>query len=267
MVKQIISILAVPAVFILFSCSNPLTAPSSSVSSGTTAPVDNGVTVDPTQGIVAGFDFDQNISGDSPATLNGTPLPEWVPGISGDALAFTRDGQYVFMPDSDSLDLSTKGTVEAWIYPYVNATGAGIVHKGVNTNFSDEAYTMQYWYAGQPSFGITDDAGTFVSVIDNDATTPIAVNQWHQIMATWDSTAATPTLSLYVDGVLKKSAAIPAGFAVRNSDGGLLIGQQIPQPDPGYGDYPFNGVIDNVNIFDHALSAAEIADRYTALAP
>ncbi|HUX14618.1 MAG TPA: LamG domain-containing protein [Spirochaetia bacterium] len=267
MAKWIVFILAVPTAFFLFSCSNPVGSSGPAGSAGTTTPLDNGVTVDPVQGIVAGFDFNQNITGDSPATLNGTPLPQWVSGISGDALEFTQDGQYVFMPDADSLDLSTKGSVEAWINPYVNLIGAGIVHKGVKTDFSDEAYTMQYWYAGQPSFGITNDAGTLINLVDNDGTTPIAVNQWHQIVATWDSTTATPNLSLYVDGVLKKSTAIPVGFSVRNSDGGLLIGQQIPLPDPGYGDYPFNGIIDNVNIFDRALSAAEIADLYAALAP
>jgi hypothetical protein len=257
---QIISVLAL---FILYSCSNPvLSTPTATdgSSSGGTTPADNGVTVDPAQGIVAGFDFNDNIDANSPAQIVGGA--QWVDGISGQALEFTQDGQYVFLPDSNSLDLSTAGTVEAWVYPYQNIIGAGIVHKGVATDFSDEAYTMQYWMPGQPSFGITSESGTFVNVID---TTALSLNQWHHIVGTWDSTECL--LSLYVDGALVKQKTLPADFVVRNSSGGLIIGQQIPDPSASYGDYPFNGRIDNVTILNRALTASEVSARYSALAP
>lgn len=264
MIRQIVSILAIPAAFALFSCSNPLTtSPVGGSLTGTTAPADNGVSVDPADQLVAGFDFNQNITASSPASLNGTPLPQWVAGLSGDALQFSGVGQYVFLPDSDSLDLSTAGTVEAWIYPVHNNDAAGFVHKGVKEDFTDEAYTLQYNYAGQPMFVITDTSGTAAYLYD---TTTVAENQWHQIVGTWDAAAATPTMSLYVDGVMKKTKTLAAGFSVRNTDGGLLIGQQVPGLDPST-DFPFDGIIDNVNIYDRALTASEIADRYSALTP
>ncbi len=265
MIRQFLTILAIPAALALYGCSNPLTTSSAAggAPTGAATPVDNGVAVDPADQLVAGFDFNQNITVDSPATLNGTPLPQWVTGLSGDALQFSGAGQYVFLPDSDSLDLSTAGTVEAWIYPIHNTNAAGFVHKGVNEDFSDEAYTLQYNYAGQPMFVITNTSGSATYLYD---TTQVSENQWHHIVGTWDSTLATPTMSLYVDGVLKKTKTLPAGFTVRNTDGGLLIGQQVPGLDASK-DFPFDGIIDDVNIFNRALSATEVANRYAALNP
>jgi len=42
--------------------------------------------------------------------------------------------------------LTTSGTVEVWLYINTMTDTMGIVHKGTNPNFSDEAYSLQGWY-------------------------------------------------------------------------------------------------------------------------
>lgn len=262
--KRTISIIMIIAAFsLLFSCANPMGSSSNNSDSDLAGqgPEDDGVLVDEEQGIVAGFTLDENINENSPAEIVGDA--EWVEGLSGSAMAFDTEGEYVFLPDADELDLNYAGSVEAWIFPYTHVIGAGVVHKGVAPDYSDEAYTLQFWTLGKPAFGVLNESGSLQIVISD---TTITTNEWHHLVGVWDDT----TLYLYVDGQLSKSKELPAGYLpVRNSDGGLLIGSQLPEPNTydSNGFYRFDGIIDEVNIFNRALSESEIADRYSALNP
>ncbi len=263
MTRTITIIMIMAAFFFLFSCANPMGSDSLNTDNGLPEqiPEDNGVLVDEEQGIVAGFTLDENIDENSPAEIIGDA--EWVEGLSGSAMSFDTEGEYVFLPDADELDLNYAGSVEAWIFPYSHVIGAGVVHKGVAPDYSDEAYTLQFWTPGKPAFGVLNESGSLQIVISNSV---ITTNEWHHLVGVWDDT----TLYLYVDGLLSKSKALPAGYLpVRNSDGGLLIGSQLPEPNTydSNGFYRFDGIIDEVNIFDRALSQSKIADRYTALNP
>lgn len=61
------------------------------------------------------------------------------------ALSFdSNDGtdDYVSITDDDTLDLSTSGTLEAWIYMTGTVDGAGIIHKGNGS--TNEAYSLRF---------------------------------------------------------------------------------------------------------------------------
>jgi hypothetical protein len=251
-------ILIVAAFLMFFACTVPM-SPDLGKGSAPQEPEDNGVLVDEEEGIVAGFTLDENIDGDSPAEIIGEA--EWVIGLSGNAVEFDTEGEYIFLPDSIELDLNYEGTVEAWIFAYTHVVGAGVVHKGVAPDYSDEAYTLQFWTPGKPAFGILNESGSLQIVISGSTVT---TNEWHHLVGVWDDTM----LYLYIDGVLSVSKILPNGYLpVRDSDGGLLIGSQLPEPNTvdGNGYYRFDGIIDEVNIFNRALDAVEIADRYAAL--
>ena len=82
-----------------------------------------------------------------------------------------------------------------------------------------------------------------------------AERRWSHLAMTWDGL----TIRVYVNGAQVSSSAL-AGTAL-TSDGPLRIG--------GNGVWPewFNGLIDEVRVYNRALSAAEIAtDRDTASA-
>ena len=227
--------------------------------------VDSGVFVDEEEGIVAGLNLDRNIDENSPAEIHGDP--QWVDGIDGSAMEFNAKGEYILLPDSDSLDLNDQGTVEVWVYPYTNIAAAGIVHKGVELDYSDEAYSLQYNNPGQVAFILTNESGKVTYVISNEVT--LGTNQWHHIAAAWD----LDNVYLYVDGALVVNRGIyvwgegwkteiPSDFApVRNSDGGLMIGSQIPY------DYRFDGIIDNVILYNRVLDSTEVEEHYNSSAP
>jgi hypothetical protein len=222
---------------------------------------DDGVIVDEEEGIVAGMTLDENLDENGPAVVFGDT--QWVAGIDGTAMEFDAEGEYILLPDSPGLDLTDQGTVEVWVYPYTNIAAAGIVHKGTELDYSDEAYSLQFNNPGQVAFILTNNDGKATYVISNDG--EIAAEQWHHIVAAWDTT----DIYLYIDGaqVISRSiysngwlSELPADFApAQDSDGDLMIGSQIPYS------YRFDGIIDNVFLYDRVLDSAEVAAHYSEL--
>ncbi len=96
----------------------------------------------------------------------------WTSGKLGDALHFDGVDSRVSIPDSPTLDLTTTGSVGAWINMDAITPFGGIVHKGDNPDFSDEAYTLQFWTGNTIMLGITDDAGVLHMVQTNTVFAP-----------------------------------------------------------------------------------------------
>jgi hypothetical protein len=180
----------------------------------------------------------------------------WTNGEVGEALHFDGVDSRVSIPDSPTLDLTTTGTVGAWINMDSIMPFGGIVHKGDKTDFSDEAYTLQFWTGNTIMLGITDDAGTLHMVQTNTVFSP---NTWYNVVGTWDSTG----MKIYVNGVLDK-AVIDSGVA-KNSTGSLNIGAQTSTYYDGtYHNFPFQGVIDEANVYNRALTPDEISLYFMA---
>lgn len=222
----------------------------------------DGVSSNPEEGITAALSLDENIDADSTAQLNGDV--DWTEGIDGSGLRFDAEGEYVSLPDSSSLDLlSEEATIEVWIYPEQNITAAGIIHKGTEPDFSDESYSLQYNSPGEVAMIFTNEAGKYTYVISDEP--HLAEDQWHHIVISWNMSEVW----MYIDGAAVTSlryyqngwkSSLPADFApIRDSDGDLMIGSQ---PVAGY---RFEGIIDNVVLYDRVLPADEVAANYSAL--
>lgn len=78
---------------------------------------------------------------------------------------------------------------------------------------------------------------------------------WHFITATWDGTTNTNAVKLYIDGILDRQ--ITALASVGNSSITLNIGRI-----PGGGVSYFDGKIDDVQIFNYALTANQVKSLY-----
>ena len=178
----------------------------------------------------------------------------WTGGKVGDALHFDGVDSRVSIPDSPALDLTTSGTVGAWIYMDSITPFGGIIHKGDKTDFSDETYTLQFWTGNTAILGITDNAGTLHMVQTNTVFSP---NTWYYVVGTWDSTG----MSIYVNGTLDRSTT-NTGVA-RTSAGSLNIGAQTSTYYNGtYHNFPFQGNIDEATIQNRALTPDEIKLYY-----
>ena len=171
-------------------------------------------------------------------------------------------GEYIHVPYASantSLDLTTEGTLAAWIYISTFKDYAGIIHKGDKKDFTDEAYSLKFCKDGfdcpadgskRIRFAIID-----LGKIELDSVTVFDPGKWYHVAATWNASL----LKLYVNGVSDNTAANTIG-AARSTDGGLNIGSQLNEDfDATVKNFPFHGKIDDVLIFNRALSDVEIA--------
>ncbi len=206
------------------------------------------VTVNPTTtgtkpGLVAAYSFDEN-TGSTVNDLSGNgnngtiSNATWTTGKYGAALNFNGSSSRVTVPDSASLHLASGMTLEAWVK--ANATLSGwqdVVYKG-----NDRYYIM-----GSSNKNTPDAGATWTSGHTNIyATSPLTAGTWTHIAATYDGA----TLKLFINGTQVSSKAATGTFS--SSTTPLTIGS-----DSIYGQY-FNGVIDEVRVYNTALSAAQI---------
>jgi predicted phage tail protein len=228
-----------------------LTAVATDAAGNTTTSATVTVTVSNTAptGLVAAYGFDEgagtttrDLSGNNNnGTLNGATWAGAATAKFGNALTFNGLNNYVSVPDSASLDLTTGMTLEAWVRPTaVVNTWRTVVMK---ENSSYYAYGM---YAGTGS-GVPSGNG-MIGGSDRDvrAASGISLNTWTHVAATYDGTA----IRIFVNGV--QSAQLAATGAIATSTAALKIGGNAI-----WGEY-FAGQIDEVRVYNKALTAAQL---------
>lgn len=166
-------------------------------------------------------------------------------GHSGHALIFDGIDDHVLVPDASSLDLTTGMTLEAWVYPTSTQSGwRAILQKQVDAWFLNGNTS-----ANRPGVGGTFD-GTCCTVLSGTAALP--ANQWTHVAGSYDGA----NLRLYVNGTPVATQAQTGSLQVNAFP--LRIGGNT------YGNEFFPGRIDDVRIYDRALSQSEIqADMAT----
>jgi hypothetical protein len=205
-----------------------------------------------TPGLVAAYAFDEG-SGTTVTDTSGngntgtiTNATWATSGKYGKALQFNGTTALVNIPDAASLHLSSGMTLEAWVNPSIVTSNwwQDVIYKG-NDNYYLEASSSN---ASRPDAGLI--AGG--SYADAFGTAALPINTWTFLTETYDGTA----VRLYVNGTLMTSTAHTG--AIATSSNPLQIGG-----DSIYGQY-FAGLIDNIRVYNVALTAAQIqADQTT----
>lgn len=222
-----------------------LLGPYSNVASATTS------ASPPPGGLVAAFGFEEqtgttvtDTSGNGNAGTMSTGTTRNAAGRFGAALQFDGTTSGVTVPDAPSLDLTTALTLEAWVYPTVAPSGwRGLIGKDV-----DRYYLMASSGNDTPAVGGTLTVGDNTNVF---APSALATNTWTHLAATFDGAA----LRLYVNGVQVATQAQTGAFTTSNAV--FTLGYNV------YGER-FIGLIDEVRVYNRALSVAEIQSDMAA---
>jgi len=198
-----------------------------------------------TNGLVAWYKFDEGsgtTANDSSGQGNHGTLtngPSWVSGVLGSALHFGGTNDAVVVPDSNSLDL-TNVTIAAWMWVEDNTPSVyiGLASKGGGWGYNGYQLMMNIY--GGTRWEV-DGVGMYGNVL--------ATGRWQHVASTWDGT----TKRVYLDGVLDTSET-----------GGSLTANSLPL---GIGriltpvtEESLVGSLDDVRIYNRALSADEIRD-------
>lgn len=166
---------------------------------------------------------------------------------------------FVEVPDNNDLDLGSEFSIDAWVkINALNSDNMPIIWKG---NSSGTDYTTPY-----SILVLRDnipDAGKLAVIIGNGSTaqivtsnTPLSLQVQHMIAVVSDG----QNLNIYINGVLDKTE--PLGATPYNSSYPLQIGgvKNLASHRTNY----FNGVIDEVEIFNRAITTNEIVKIYRA---
>ena len=167
--------------------------------------------------------------------------------------AFLLDGidDFVNIPDSSNLDIVNAITIDAWIKP--SKGGVTILDK---TGFGDSANYR--FFLGLADARMDGRLGFWNGSQHVLATNSIPTNQFSHVAMTLLNTdgadSSSGTLKIYINGDLDSSHSIEFGPA---NDGPLRIGSDI------IGRH-FEGIIDELELFNRELSQSEIQSIYNA---
>jgi hypothetical protein len=228
--------------------------------------------VPPPPGMVSWWPGDGNAN-DIKGTNNGTPQGgvTFPPGEVAEAFGLNGVNQFVEIADNPGSGLSGMGaiTLDAWILLTDISTPHLIVSKyntagglpgtesyyfGVNPNGSSAE--IEFVVYGTPSGNSLTYTGGQTT---NAQLTP---NTWYHVAGTWDGT----TTHIYVNGADQPFAPITSGTVtnVRDTTGEpVRIGAVKSLTTHGIG-YFFAGLIDEVEIFNRALTPVEVAAIFAA---
>jgi hypothetical protein len=157
-------------------------------------------------------------------------------------LQFDGTGDYVSVAHEDSLNISNV-TVSAWIK--TSTTNGIIAIKRAGSG----SYPYCLWVVdtGKARFESYGGANPYTN-----STTSVNDGNWHHVVGVRDT--GSTTLKIYVDGKQENTTTDTAGTGTNT--GNLLIGQT------NNGQY-FNGLIDDVRIYNYARDANQIMQDYT----
>ena len=168
-----------------------------------------------------------------------------------DGVSTTR----VEIADSANLRFPGSFTFEAW----VQTTSSGAFTNIVAKRHRDNGGTLDVGLDKTPDnvarFYLFDDAGTSVVVV---GTTPINDGVFRHIVGVRDTAAGVARL--YVDGVLERSVTDPTGTFLEVN----AIPWNIGNTSGSSSKFPWSGFLDEVSIYNQALSVAEIQAIFTA---
>jgi hypothetical protein len=190
-------------------------------------------------------------------------------GEVNDAFSFNGSNQYVLIgePVPGDLQIQNNFTLSAWIYvtSYPTNVGSGpwqyiFGSEGPNNGIGlFLAGPVSGSYTGVPPGGIDLDIGNGSTTYSVITKSQIPLNQWVLITAT--ATANNPA-QIYYNGVLQPTMT-PSGETVWNgtvgyTGNGFAIGQYLS------GNYAFNGLIDEVQVYNAVLSTTDVQGIYNA---
>jgi outer membrane lipoprotein-sorting protein len=175
-------------------------------------------------------------------TLKGNPVWRPTGGVSGGAIELSGKGDYVEISNESAFDINGQITISAWVnITDVPQEWTGIVTKG------DSAWRLSTSFAQNIfHFGVSSSA-----YLNGQAS--VDSGQWHNVVCVYDG----QKMSIYVDGKIDFSR--PWTGPIGTNDFPVCIGENIELKGRC-----FHGLIDDVRIYNYALSQDEITKLFSS---
>jgi len=207
-----------------------------------------------TNGLVAYYPFNGDATDASGNGNNGTPS-NCTPttdrfGISNRAFSFNGTSSSIVCANGQSLQISADITVCAWIKTSTLPSSSKVVISKYDASDKGWLIDTPNNSTGTVMFDGRDSTHTYRS---STGATRIDDNKWHLVVGQRQGT----TWAIFVDTALSAQSNVNNGSSIQNS-APLTIGAQ----SSGAGSTWWNGLIDDVRIYNRALSIDEIKALY-----
>jgi hypothetical protein len=208
----------------------------------------------PPSGLVSWWPGDGNAS-DIQDANDGTSEngATFATGKVGQAFSFDGVDDSVVVQDAASLDITTGVTLDAWINPSSLACPVQFCAVVAKSDAPPRNYGL--WVQSDGALHLSYRNVSGVNVFLNSPPGTITVGNFQHVAGVIDTVGGTMTLFMNGQEVATRSTS---GAMVAN-DAPLTIGFS----DPGF-NFNFNGLIDEVEIYNRALSASEIQAIFDA---
>lgn len=193
--------------------------------------------------------------GSNNGTINAATI-SYFPGESGQA--FLSGGGAIIVSNAPALEPANAISVQAWVKSIQPGNYKYILSKSRLPGFG--SYALYTGGSGQMIFFVSvgpSGSGTLTLSPAADAGT-IYDGAWHQVTGVYDGSA----VHLYVDG-LEVGSGTPASGPIDYVDTNQNNGALVIANDPTYS-FNLPGGIDEVKIWDSALTAQQVAQSYGA---
>ena len=206
----------------------------------------------------------------NPMAITGAkPVAYWPLGDNSNPTALTGypnlsvgGSVFDFTPD-DYIDLGTRPfsftqnlTVSFWLKTSQTATNS-LIGKD-NNNITSGRNWIAFTDSGLVKFWTTS-SGSISTISKIVSNTSVNDNQWHHIVCVNDYVNSTK--QIYIDGSL--DITDNNGAAISTSSAPVRIGIRDTAPD----DFPYDGLMSNVALWDTALNSTQVTTLYNNGAP
>jgi len=192
-------------------------------------------------------------------TYNGTYTQSQTGAIYGDsdnACYFDGSSGYVEVADHANLTFAETDsfTIELWAKRNRTATVEWIFGKG-DASYVRTNYSLDFAASDYPIFHISHSNGTWVGAVGSNTITD---TNYHHYVCVHTGSATGGSLTIYVDGVVGSTATYTGSIDDADAQPFRIGGRRSTG-----GDF-FQGTIDDVSIFNDALTASEVENHYNA---
>jgi hypothetical protein len=156
-------------------------------------------------------------------------------------------GQSINIPDNTALDWSTGGSIAFWVNP-TELTDRRLLAKGSNSGWEALSETTN----NKIRWRIKEASGGLITI---ESTTALSDSTWYHVVGVYDNSGDESRL--YINSVEENQSAISvSGIATNTSD--VYLGSNSTPAQY------FSGKLDDIGIFNYAISQATIDDLYNS---
>ena len=171
------------------------------------------------------------------------------------SLSFDGSDDFVTMSNPADLDFSGDTTISLWV-KYTNQASSFnfVIDKSTGGTARQYALYLRNQTGGTKTFSFSTSGG---AAVINNSTGTISVNEWSHVAVVVESGVTNGT-KLYING---SSETLGTHTITTNNSAPFQLGKRYDTS------FTFGGLMDEVSVFDSALSASDVSDIYNSGVP